>query len=215
MKVFDILLFPFRIIYAPVDYYIVSPLARLILKSEIIREKKLLNNSYERNRELNSLKEVQEKNIKKLSYRLDRMKGFLLDNKKLRSEVFLTRNEEIVFISYNIENIFDNIYLHGENGENNFWDSQMAFNKWGDELSVENFQTRNDLQNNGYGRVLLEFAIKKAKELGVKHISGKLSDRDKENFSWLLPFYESFGFKCIIYDEPKGPILGHANLSLN
>ena len=66
MKVFDILLFPFRIIYAPVDYYIVSPLARLILKSEIIREKKLLNNSYERNRELNSLKEVQEKNIKKL-----------------------------------------------------------------------------------------------------------------------------------------------------
>ena len=118
MKVFDILLFPFRIIYAPVDYYIVSPLARLILKSEIIREKKLLNNSYERNRELNSLKEVQEKNIKKLSYRLDRMKGFLLDNKKLRSEVFLTRNEEIVFISYNIENIFDNIYLHGENGEN-------------------------------------------------------------------------------------------------
>jgi len=190
------------------------PLARVILKFEIKRDEELLNSAYKKGRELRRQNEIYEDEIKSLNYRLNRIKSILKENKNFKYEIALTKNEEIVFISYKEKEVFDSIYLHAENGENQFWDSQMMFKNWGEELRIEDFLTRNGLQNKGYGRALMEFVIKKAKELGIKNISGNLSHVDKDNFPWLLPFYESFGFSCTFDIEPRGAIIGKAYLSL-
>lgn len=193
-----VLLFPFVFIIIGV-----KKIARMILKSEFESKQKFLEISQNKRSELYKNNEILIEENKLLSKRLERMKYILERNENSTTEAALTKHGEIVFMTYSQKNLFDSIYLSGENGDDKFWDSVMHFRDYGNEIKIVDFLTRNDSENRGYGRVLMNFVIAEARKKGIKCITGDLSSVDADNFDWLIPFYESFGFDCKLFNDDK------------
>ncbi|MDW9381943.1 GNAT family N-acetyltransferase [Chryseobacterium sp. JV558] len=181
----------------------IKAIARMILKSEFESKQKFLEISQNKRSELYKNNEILIEENKLLSKRLERMKYILERNENSTTEATLTKHGEIVFMTYSQKNLFDSIYLSGENGDDKFWDSVMHFRDYGNEIKIVDFLTRNDSENRGYGRVLMNFVIAEARKKGIKCITGDLSSVDADNFDWLIPFYESFGFDCKLFNDDK------------
>lgn len=193
-----VLLFPFVFIIIGV-----KKIARMILKSEFDSKQKILEISQNKRSELYKKNEILIEENKLLSKRLERMKYILERNENSTTEAALTKHGEIVFMTYSQKNLFDSIYLSGENGDDKFWDSVMHFRDYGNEIKIVDFLTRNDSENKGYGRVLMNFVITEARKKDIKCITGDLSSVDADHFDWLIPFYESFGFDCKLFNDDK------------
>lgn len=193
-----VLLFPFVLIIIGI-----KEIARMILKNEFELKQKSLEISQNKRSELYKENEILIQENKLLSKRLERLKYILERNENSMTEATLTKHGEIVFMTYSQKNIFDSIYLSGENGNCNFWDSVMHFRDYGNEIKIVDFITKNDSENRGYGRVLMNFVIAEARKKGIKCITGDLSSVDADNFDWLIPFYESFGFDCKLFNDDK------------
>ncbi len=145
--------------------------------------------------------------------RFNRFKEIIKDDRNKIYELAITSNNELVVISYSKKEIFDTIKLFGESGNNKDWDSFMSFYKMGKTIKICDFQSK--IRGKGYGRVLMDFIIKKSREENITYITGDLSDVDSESFNWLIPFYESFGFQCTLYEPNKNVIVGKIELKLN
>ncbi|MCS3529595.1 GNAT family N-acetyltransferase [Chryseobacterium sp. JUb7] len=210
-----ILMLPFtflRIIIATMGL-LIKWIARIILKNEFEDERKFLEISQNKRTELYKENEILIERNKQLSKRLERLKYIIEKNNNSKTEASLTKYGEIVLITYSQINIFDNIYLSGENGDDKFWDSVMRFKDYGSEIKIADFVTKNDSENRGYGRALMNFVIAEARRKNVKCITGDLSNVDSDSFEWLIPFYESFGFDCILFNDDK-MIRGSIRLTL-
>jgi len=64
------------------------------------------------------------------------------------------------------------------------------------ELFIGDFTS--DIEDKGYGNILLRNVIKLAELLGSKSITGNLSASDRDHFDKLKYLYEKFGFKVDI-----------------
>lgn len=201
-------------LFIPVAFikYCIKYLARFILKDEFVKENELLNKSFDRNKELNDLKNKYENENKLLNSRLKRLKEIIENNKDKKCEFSLTKSGEIICFAYNGNKFFDSIYVFGENGKDTNKDCFMNFSNCGEVLKIEDFMSKN--QNHGYGRALMSFVIQKAYDENKKYIKGGLSSVDSQNFKWLIPFYESFGFECKFLADQTRSIVGSVNLDL-
>lgn len=72
------------------------------------------------------------------------------------------------------------------------------------ELFIGDFES--DIENKGYGSILLRNVIKLAKMIGVKWITGNLSAVDSDHFDKLEHLYSKHGFKVNILGK-DGTIL--------
>lgn len=211
-----VLLSPFILIKVIIVLIImgIEGIARMILKSEFKSREKFLEISQNKRNELYKKNEILMEENKLLTKRLERLKYILERNESAMTEAALTKHGEIVFMTYSQKNIFDSIYLSGENGDDKFWDSVMHFSDYGNEIKIEDFRTKNDSENKGYGRVLMNFVIAEARKKDIKYITGDLSSVDADHFDWLIPFYESFGFDCKLFNNDK-KIRGNIKLLFN
>ncbi|WP_409415721.1 hypothetical protein [Flavobacterium sp. PS2] len=213
MKIKDIILFPFQLLLL-----ILKAISRFILKNERNKESKKNEEKFSGlYKELNTLKKEKENlstENNSLTARLSRFKEILEDSPNNTFELTTTKKKELVIISYSNQNLFDTIRLFGENGNDKYGDCKIEFTKRGEEIHIEGFQSKIEGKGKGYGRVLMNFTIKKALEKNFKSITGKLSDVDSKSFNWLIPFYESFGFKCTLYEPDEKIIVGKIELNL-
>lgn len=208
MKVLHFLLLPYYLI----SYLILKPLARLILKDEIKYDQDLLDSVREVGRDLRKVNEqILEDNIS-LNKRLNRIKDVVKKNENKTREISLTEKDEIVIITYDKKKVFDFIDIFGEYGENPTYDSRIALQTFGDNIKIKDFTSQR--LGFGYGRSLLNFTIIKAKESSFKSIYGDLSPEDQARFSWLIPFYESQGFICTLFENSKQFMLGKIEMNL-
>lgn len=181
----------------------IKKISCMILKSEFESRQKTLEISQSKRSELYKENETLIQENKLLSKRLERLKYILERNENSMTEAALPKHGEIVFMTYSQKNIFDSIYLSGENGNCNFWDSVMHFRDYGNEIKIVDFITKHNSENKGYGRALMNFVIAEAKKKDIKYITGDLSSVDADHFDWLIPFYESFGFDCKLFNDDK------------
>jgi len=72
------------------------------------------------------------------------------------------------------------------------------------ELFIGDFES--DVENKGYGFILLRNVIELAETIGLKRIKGNLSAVDSEHFDKLYYLYSKYGFKVNISGE-SGTIL--------
>jgi len=211
MKVKDIILFPFHLLL-----FILKEISSSILKNEIDEERErnaeILSAIHKKLDTLTKEKENLFDENTLLTTRFNRFKEIIEDNINDVFELTTTKNNELVIISYSKQNIFDTIRLFGENGKNKYGDCKIELTKRGEEIHIQDFQSK--IEGKGYGRVLMDFIIKKASEKKFRSITGKLSTVDSKNFNWLIPFYESFGFECTLYKPDGKIIVGKIELNL-
>lgn len=208
MNVINIILLPLRLI----NEFLLKRVARFILKEELNDEKNKLHESYKKRTELREEIAELSKQNELLNNRLLRVKYIIENNKGKRCELLLTKKGEIVSVIYRKKEMFDTIYLLGENSDNSFCDCKIDFKKFGDDLKIVDFVSKE--RNRGYGRVLIEFALAEAREAGVKKIYGDLSREDSDRFEWLIPFYESLGFQCQLFNDKTKRMDGLISMEL-
>lgn len=183
---------------------VLKPIMRWFLRKELNDLRKELNSYQNRNCQLRTQIEnlIEEKS--NLNNRIERLKMIVRKKTKdyHRNEITLTKNDELVVITYNEDNIFTTIYLDGEMGEEPSWDCKIELsnqtNSFG-AVKIDDFLSSK--KGNGYGRTLLNFLIKEAKKKEIKKIYGDLAYEDRANFDKLIPFYESIGFTCRLFKE--------------
>ncbi len=73
---------------------------------------------------------------------------------------------------------------------------RLVINPKKSELFIGDFES--DIENKGYGSILLQNAIKLAKMIGLKRITGNLATVDSDHFDKLRHIYEKFGFEVHI-----------------
>lgn len=208
MRIIDILL-PLHLIKG----FVLKPIARSILRGENLVEKHKLQDCYRENADLRLAAAKLSGQNQVLDKRLRRIKYMVEKSESHRGELLLTKYGEIVSIIYGTEKLAGNIRLLGENGNGEFFDSEMYLQKSENELKITDFKSQE--KRKGYGRSLIKFVIAEAGRLGVERIYGDLSSQDEANFEWLIPFYESLGFRCIMFKESKPPIIGSMFMELN
>ncbi|MDX3916510.1 MULTISPECIES: GNAT family N-acetyltransferase [Olivibacter] len=208
MNFINIILLPLHIM----NEFFLKRVARFILKEELNDEKNKLHESYKMRTELREeIAELSNEN-KLLNNRLLRIKYIIENNKSEKRELLLTKKGEIVSVIYRKEEMFDTIYLLGENSDNSFYDSKIDFQKFGNDLKIVDFVSKE--RNRGYGRALIEFALAEAREADIKKIYGDLSPQDSDRFEWLIPFYESLGFQCQLFNDKTKRMDGLISMEL-
>lgn len=203
----DIFLFMPRLTY----FICIRPLVICLAKNDIEEEKKRYKKliiDYQKNNK--QLKEVTEKH-KKSTEKTERIESIFEYWKKYSFEVMHTKHNELTFIFSGKNKLIGEKYLMGSNGQHGTNDSKINVG-WYIDGGIIIYDIISNTTKRGYARTLLEYTIKKAKEKGCSKIYGKLSSVDSDSFDWLIPFYESLGFKCTLFKDKKN---GEAILDLN
>lgn len=74
---------------------------------------------------------------------------------------------------------------------------------------------KSNVENRGYGSLVLKNIIKQAKEIGVKEVVGNLSKIDSDHFDKLEYFYSKHGFDVSFYNSrTEGRIVLNLNRNL-
>lgn len=204
----DILLLPFNLLHVILKYF-----AYRINRNDLEKEKKKLESSYKTNRTLKDKFDILLKQNKDMEDNRNRILNLLKRTTVYTREIFISNNE-ILIIYYCSENIFDIIYLLGENGNDPTNDSRinLSLNLSKKILKIDDFISNS--ANKGYGRFLMKYLIEKAKENKIEEIYGDLAPEDSPKFNWLIPFYESLGFTCTLFNDLKENMHGEIRLKL-
>ncbi|AIM35302.1 hypothetical protein KO02_00425 [Sphingobacterium sp. ML3W] len=208
MIVLYILLLPYYVL----SYFILKPLARFILRNEIKYDKELLEQTRQLKSRLHGENEQLKEDVIEFNRRLDRIKYIITQNKDKTCEISLTEKGEIVVITYDRNNVFDYIKIFGENSNHPYYDCQVALHTFGNDLKIVDFSSYRP--GFGYGKTLLNFTFNKAKRSKFKRVYGDLSYMDKGGFNRLVPFYESFGFTCTLFEDTNQTIIGKIEMDL-
>ena len=201
--ILSFLLLPVSLLIYGIKTYILEPIARLVLHKEIKEENAKRESSYKEARRLNEKLEKTMEENKGLRKRLGRIVEIVKNNPQKKLEIALSEKEEIVIFAHRPDKIFDTIHLFGEKGDHPFHDCKIDFHTRGNDLKIADFGSYKP--GHGYGRALLNYTIKKAREKNYHRIEGDLSPVDAGNFNWLIPFYTSMGFTCRLFKEhPTG-----------
>lgn len=191
--------------------FILKYFAYKINKKDFERKMKKLELSYENNRILRAELDVIVKQNQILEKNRGRILSLLERNAFYTKEMF-NNNNEILIVYYNSNDIFDSIYLLGENGNHPTNDSRINLRLHGNNLKIDDFIS--NTKNKGYGRFLLKFLIGKAENYNLEEIYGDLSPTERSDFIWLIPFYESLGFTCTLFNDPTKKMDGEIRLKL-
>ena len=191
--------------------FILKYFAYKINKKDFEKEKTKLELSYESNRIFRAELDVIIKQSKILEKNRGRILSILERNAFYTKEIF-NNNNEILIVYYNSNDIFDSIYLLGESGSHPTNDSRINLSLYGKNLKIDDLIS--NTKNKGYGRFLMKFLIEKAKDYNLEEIYGDLSPTDSSDFIWLIPFYESLGFTCTLFNNPTKKMDGEIRLKL-
>lgn len=207
MNIITLLFSPFLFLY----FFIIQPSLKYILRADYKRfekqNKELRESIYSYRRENKSLAskvEQLEKEKKLLSLLTDKYNNTTLAVSK-------TRYNEVVFISEYVSSYLTTLTIHSLDNEFVKNDCVIHYSIRGNNrIHIIDFQASS--LRRGYGRVLLNYFLLKVKNENNKNspieVRGDLSPVDKDSFSWLIPFYESVGFTCVLFDNPNGRMLG-------
>ena len=203
---FDIIKLPFRLLL-----FVSKLISYKILDKDFEEEREKTLEAY---REIGKLRrEVEQltKEKEQIISKQDRLKSVFKCGCYNRN-VFLSDKNELIVVCSNEENFFNDwVYLFAENGKHHHNDSRIALKLTGKKLKIKDFIS--NTENKGYGRILLGYVIEKAFNYDIETIYGDLSDVDKNNFDWLIPFYKSIGFQVTIYDNPKTIMQGKIEMT--
>lgn len=206
--IIELLFLPMRVIY----FLCIKPIFRYLVQEEIKYEKDRYDDLLKKYREKSKEYNDNSKIIERLSKKLIRLESIFEYYKDWKFEISYTNKAEIVFLfSYN-QNKLDSFYLCGINGSHHSNDCRIYLINYLDDMKIVDIIS--NTTNRGYARTLLEFTIKKAKELGVKKIYGDLSSVDSDSFDWLIPFYESLGFECTLFNDKGARMDGKIEMTL-
>jgi GNAT superfamily N-acetyltransferase len=212
MKIKDsLLLVPFRLLFLILQKML-KKMSRFILKNEIKEKQDFFSVLHKKNDVLKKEKENIFTENNALRARFNRFREIIKDNRNKTYELAITKNNELVVISYSKKEIFDTIELFGESGNNKDWDSEIEFLKRGEKIHITSFMSK--IKGKGYGRVLMDFVLKNAVEQKYTSITGELSSSYSDNFNLLIPFYKSFGFECTLCESDEKIIVGKIELNL-
>ncbi|MDY3529702.1 GNAT family N-acetyltransferase [Riemerella anatipestifer] len=209
LYVYDKVIMVFYILLLPLILFksgVLKPIMRWFLREELNDLRKELNSCQNRNRELRREVEILTEEKSNLNNRIGRLKTIVRKktNDHYRNEITLTKNDELVVITYNENDIFDTIYLNGEMGDHPSWDCKIELINQTDfikKVKIADFLSNK--KGDGYGRTLLNFLIKEAKKRGIKKMYGDLAYTDRADFDKLIPFYESVGFTCRLFKKTE------------
>ncbi len=194
--IMSLITLPFLLIYS----FIIKPIAFRILKKDFEEKEQKIKQLYKEKRNLVQENDNLKKEIEKEQHKIKRIKSIIKHYNNFENQVLLSDNNELIFIFYvKKDSLNDWIYLCGENGTHYTNDSRIALTCYGNRLKINDFISNSNKR--GYGRFLLKHIIKTAKDSGVKEVFGDLSPTDKHEFDWLIPFYESLGFKCELFEN--------------
>ncbi|WP_212898089.1 hypothetical protein [Capnocytophaga cynodegmi] len=199
----NILKFPFEVCYC----LILKPLAFKILEKEMYSERNRTIEAYKKNGNL--LKNIQylEEEIKKTHSKMNRIKCFIRRYTEYDKEVFLSENDELIFIFKSKEDCYNSwVYLCAENGTHQTNDSRIAISLYNNKIKINDFISNTNQR--GYGRIFLNYLVNESFKKGIERIYGDLSPVDEEKFGWLIPFYESVGFNCILFNNDSKKMRG-------
>ncbi len=206
--IIELIVLPMRVIY----FFCIKPIFIYLVRKEI---------KYERDRYKNLLETYKEKckeyddncgKTERLTKKINRLESVFEYHKNLNIEVSYTKKQELVFIFFSNLQEFNVFYLCGINGSHQSNDCRISLSNGLGYLKINDIIS--NTTNRGYARTLLEFTIKMAKEFGVKRILGDLSSVDSEKFDWLIPFYESIGFKTRLFDDRTSKMDGEIEMTL-
>lgn len=186
----NILTLPFWLIYS----LIMKPIAFRMFNKYFQQKENKIQDLYKEIRKLQQKNDDFKKEFEQEKRKIERIKNFIKYWENSKKEVFVSRQNELIFIFSEKDKIFSNwVYLCGENGKHHSNDSRIALISYGDKLKITDFISNTKRQ--GYGRILLEYVINFAQQNGIKKIIGDLSTVDEYEFEWLIPFYKSVGFE--------------------
>lgn len=207
MRFITLLFSPFLFLY----FFVIQPFLKYLLRSDYERfekqNKDRLETIYSYRRENEALlKRIEqlEKEKRLLSLLADEYNNIPLAISK-------TKNDEVVFIREHVSGHSTTLTIHSLDNEFVKNDCEITYSTFCDNrIHIDDFQA--STMRRGYGRTLLNYFFlkiktEKDKNLQIK-ISGDLSPEDKENFDWLISFYESMGLTCVLFDNPNGGMLG-------
>lgn len=193
--------------------YVLDALAKLVLKEDLKRLNDTQNRLYADIRELNKQNKEYSKELTLISKRKERLTKLVQENTLKNCDVSLTENNEIVFISKS-QTSGTTLNLYGSDSTYHFRDSHIFYSSIFDESKkvVKIHDLISDTIKRGYGKTLMMQFIKKMKTEGVNVIKGDLSPVDQDSFTWLIPFYESLGFKCTLFTPDPTMMLGEIEM---
>ena len=200
---FNLLLTPLHIVYT----YTIKRIFIYFSRDVISFHESLHTQNLEEN------KKLRDKNDK-LSEKLNRLKKILSSNQNTPFEASKTKYGETVLIKEAEK--METYVLYGMNGKNKHRtspDCHISLRRHFDFSQDQSekiylIDIRANTKRQGYARALLNFIIDKAKKSGAQEIYGNLSLVDKGKIAWLVPFYESLGFQCTLYEEATGSYIG-------
>lgn len=152
-------------------------------------------------------------NINKLDAKINRVESIFKYYKNHILDTSYTSSGELVFIFSTKKNKLDDFYLCGINGVHCHNDSRIYLYKHENCLKIEDIIS--NTTRKGYAKALLEYTIKKANEFEVKKIYGYLSNVDSDRHEWLIPFYESLGFKYTFFNDISEKTNGKIQLEIS
>lgn len=212
MILIHILKFPFICF----TVFILEPLAKLILKEDLKRLNDTKNKLYTEIRVLNEQNEEYSNELDLINERHKRLAKLIQEKELINCDLSLTDKNEIVFISKS-ETSGTTLKLYGTESIHHYRDSHIFYSSIYDNSKkvIKIHDLISDTIKKGYGRALMTHFIEKMKNEGINVVWGDLSPVDKESFNWLIPFYESLGFTCTLFDQPSGKMLGRVEMVLN
>ena len=192
-----IIFLPLSLIYS----FGVEPLLLFLLRKEIKEEKEKYETLLKKNGEINIKLSKTEGLNKLLNDKTDRLKMLINHYHNYEIEFDKTEKDENVFIFSPKDMEFYSFYLCGMDGEDGTNDCRIHLSKYSNEIKIDDIIS--NTKKRGYASTLLNYTIRKAQASGIERIYGELSPVDADSFSWLIPFYESLGFTCILSNDKQ------------
>jgi hypothetical protein len=197
-----------KVIFSPLRliFWGLKLLLLFLLREEIRHEKNKYETLLKKNGEINIKLSKTEGLNKLLNDKTDRLKTLIHHYHNDEVEFDKTEKDENVFIFspkhmefYGLE--FYSFYLCGMDGEDRIVDCQINLSNYPNAIKIDDIIS--NTKKRGYAKTLLNYTIRKAQASGIERIYGELSPVDADSFSWLIPFYESLGFTCILSNDKQ------------
>lgn len=195
------------------NIYVFYPLAKLILKEDLKRLNDTQNRLYADIRQLKKQNKEYAEKLTLISDRKKRLTKLVQEDKLKNCDVSLTEKNEIVFIT-KAQTSGTTLNLYGSDSTYHYRDSHIFYSNIFDEAKkvVKIHDLISDTIKKGYAKALMIQFIKNMKNEGVNVIKGDLSPVDQDSFSWLIPFYESLGFRCTLFTPDPTKMLGEIEM---
>ncbi len=210
MIIWNIIKIPFSFIY----HFVLKSLAKYILRAELTQLYDSKNKVYLMLREANNSNKEHLKRFKLLEKRQQRLVSQIENGEGRNWDLTLTDSKEIALI-YSMESLGTYLILIGSESDYFRKDCSICYSFMSVEPSIVKVTDfTSNTKRKGYGKALMLYFIQKMRKEGVVEVWGDLAHTDEDSFYWLIPFYESLGFTCTLFDDQTSGMRGKITMFL-